>query len=205
MGNLPRGPPSRGAASGERNAAEPGAPGRRPGPCVHGRARGGDRGGTQGLGHARGGRCRAPDGDSSGGRREDPRALEPQPGLTCPQGPQRTENARGRPPKRRKEGECTEGGRPRPRGRARGGVITVPFHYQPLPCLWLCLVSKRNVGIGGCMERETYGVRYSLWFRAGTGVSELGGRGAMRVRVTYVRVCPYGKPRREVTRVTAET
>lgn len=55
------------------------------------------------------------------------------------------------------------------------------------------------------MERETYGVRYSLWFRAGTGVSELGGRGAMCVRVTYVRVCPYGKPRREVTGVTAET
>lgn len=79
------------------------------------------------------------------------------------------------------------------------------FHYQPLPCLWLCLVSKRNVAVGGCMERETYGVRYSLWFRAGTGVSELGGRGAMCVRVTYVRVCPYGKPRREVTGVTAET
>lgn len=51
------------------------------------------------------------------------------------------------------------------------------------------------------MERETYGVR----FRAGTGVSELGGRGAMCVRVMYVRVCPYGKPRREVTGVTAET
>lgn len=96
-----------GRCSAERDAAEPGAPGRSPGPRVHGRARGGDRGGTQGLGHARGGRCRAPDGDSSGGRREDPRALEPQPALTCPQGPQRTENARGRPPKRRKEGECT--------------------------------------------------------------------------------------------------